>query len=327
MGYLNDVSILLSYGNEIRQMSNGVVATTGVTVDNPSLVCVDKNNGKWVMGGYPYNLFKIVNGVVEQKIQMPFTDYPPSGMCVDKSNTIWLTYNGMCAVIPVVNGVAGKSVSLQSASPYTNPVALCGDKDGALWVVDPGMSGMDNGRKAIKVVNGLVAGTFDVGVAPSAICCDRKNIIYVANGEAATISVITNSKTVTTISVAACPIGMCIDKNDALWVLHSAPQTGAGQLTKIVNGAVAQVVTNGINPNPGGICCDNENALWLGTRQGTTISKIINGVVAKTLDIGSPYSISGDATGMQAAILFEGSPNPPQPVPSLSMNQAMSGGM
>ena len=91
-----------------------------------------------------------------------------------------------------------------------------------------------------------------------------------------------------------------------------------------------------LNFGPGGIYVSwrrtaivgDVNCLMLpsgATPDDYNIMKIVGGVVVSTLEMPDYFLINGDATGMQASILFEGGAvEPPQIV---LINQAMSGGM
>lgn len=91
-----------------------------------------------------------------------------------------------------------------------------------------------------------------------------------------------------------------------------------------MNGVTTKVISSGFADNSQGICCDDDNVIWVGDPQGCTLRKIVNDSISATIPITADLiSIAGDATGMQAAILFEAGSE----TPIILMNQAMSGGM
>jgi len=170
-----------------------------------------------------------------------------------------------------------------------------------------------------------VTANYTVEYGPQAICCDRNNDIYVANYESASLSKISGG-VVTNIAVTAFPTEFCVDKNNALWVLHIDYETYATKVSKVVNGVTTKVISTGFADGSSGICCDDNNVIWVGDPQGCTITKIVNDSISATITLTADLiGINGDATGMQAAILFEG--GAAQPPPIVLINQAMAGGM
>jgi|GEM_PF-2568537 len=327
-GYKNDISVLMPYSNggQIVQLSKGVLAATGVAVPGCKLVCVDKNNVKWVASNYPYSLFKVVDTVVTTVATWESMDYGIGGLCVDKNNTVWVVDGGGWCVYPFVDGVKGTAVGTGGLGNFNVPSGICSDKDGALWVIKCDPMGKN---QVTKIVNKVVIANYTVESGPQAICCDRNNDIYVINSESASLSKISGD-IVTKIAVADFPTEICVDKNNALWVLHVDNKTAVTKLSKVVNGVTMKVISSGFANSSRGICCDDDNVIWVCDFQGGTFKKIVNDSLAETITVNANMIyIDGDATGMQAAILFEGGSNPPQPppVPILSMNQAMSGGM
>ena len=319
-GYLNDITIMLPYMQGVKQFSNGVVIDPLVPVEVPSFVCIDKNNAKWVANNYDHSIVKIVAGVAVLTIPNEM-DYGIAGMCVDKNNTVWYIDQGNWSVFPIVNGVKGAAVSTIGLGNSNAPTGICSDKDGALWIVKPDQMDVS---KVLKIVNNVVTAIYDLEWGPRGICCDRNNVIYVANYESSTITKIANDIG-TTIAVTDFPAQLCVDKDNALWVLHVGYEDGVGKVSKIVNGTVTQVITAGIGSYPDGICCDNENSIWVATPQDYNLVKIVGSAVVLTKEMPDYFSILGDATGMQAAILFEGGEVTPPSI--VAIMQAMSGGM
>jgi hypothetical protein len=321
-GYKNDISVLLPYSNggQMFQLSNGVLATTGVAVPNCKLVCVDKNNVKWVASDYPYSLFKVVDNVVTTVATWASMDRGIGGLCIDKNNTVWVVDGGAWCAYPFVNGVKGTAVGTGGLGNFNVPSGICSDKDGALWVIKRDPAGIN---QVTKIVNKVVTANYTVEYGPRAICCDRNNDIYVVNFESASLSKISGG-VVTKIVVTAFPSEICVDKNNALWVLHVDNDTAVTKLSKIVNGVTTKVISSGFANSSRGICCDDDNVIWVGDSQGGTLKKIVNDSITETIKVNANMIyIDGDATGMQAAVLFEGGAE----IPTILMNQAMSGGM
>lgn len=321
-GYKNDISVLMPYSNggQIFQLSNGVLSAIGVAAPNCKLVCVDKNNVKWVASDYPYTLFKVFDNVVTTAGTWATMDRGIGGMCVDKNNTVWIVDGGAWCVYPFVNGVKGTAVGTGGLGNFNVPSGICSDKDGALWVIKRDPTGAN---QVTKIVNKVVTANYTVEYGPQAICCDRNNDIYVANFESASLSKISGG-IVTKIAVTAFPSDICVDKNNALWLIHVDYETHATKVSKVVNGVTTKVISSGFANDSQGICCDDDNTIWVGDPQGGTLRKIVNDSISAAIPVkANPISITGDATGMQAAILFEGGAE----TPIVLRNQAMSGGI
>lgn len=274
VGYLNDISILLPYesGGQVRQLIEGALAATGATVPSCKLVCVDKNNAKWVATDYPYSLFKVVDNVVTTAATWETMDYGIGGMCIDKNNTVWIVDGGAWCAYPFVNGVKGTAVGTSGLGNFNIPSGICSDKDGALWVIKRDPAGTN---QVTKIVNKVVTANYTVEYGPQAICCDRNNDIYVVNFESASLSKISGG-VVTNIAVTAFPSDISVDKNNALWVLHIDYETYATKVSKVVNGVTTKVISTGFADGSSGICCDDDNVIWVGDPQGCTLRKVVN---------------------------------------------------
>ena len=100
-----------------------------------------------------------------------------------------------------------------------------------------------------------------------------------------------------------------------VWVANYS----SNSVQKIVNGVAQTAITVGTNPY--GSCVDKDNNVWVANNGSNSVQKIVNGVAQTAITVGTnPYNI-GDATGMQAAMLFGWD--------SIMSNfhQAMTGGM
>ena len=109
-------------------------------------------------------------------------------------------------------------------------------------------------------------------------------------------------------------------------MLHIDYDTYATKVSKVVNGVTTKVISSGFADGSSGICCDDDNVIWVGDPQGCTLTKIVNNSIFATITLTADLiGINGDATGMQAAILFEGGATEQPPI--VLINQAMAGGM
>jgi YVTN family beta-propeller protein len=285
--YLSAVWAANSSSSTVAKIINGAVAATLSPGVGPAGICVDKNNVVWVANSSSNTVSKIVNGSVAATISVADG---PQGICVDKDNAIWVASLYRDSVSKIVNGAVVATISVGQG-----PWGICVDKDNAVWVADE--------SNVSKIVNGTVVATISIGVFLFGICVDQDNAVWVAHTARkmdSYVSKIVNGSVVATISVGTGAVygNICVDKDNAIWVTNR----NSGSVSKIVNGAV--VATISVGSYPKGICVDKDNAVWV-TNYFTNVgnvSKIVNGAVAATIPI---YANSfGDATGMQAALLF-----------------------
>jgi YVTN family beta-propeller protein len=284
--YLSAVWVADSMSNTVSKIVNGSVAATIIAGTGPAGICVDKNNVVWVANSMSNTVSKIVNGSVAATISVGFG---PEAICVDKDNAIWVTNLMSNTVSKIVNGAVVATISVGAG-----PEAICVDKTNAVWVANY------NSGNVSKIVNGAVVATISVGGYPNGTCVDQDNAVWVVsdarkgNGY---VSKIVNGAVVATISVGAYPEGICVDQDNTIWVVNYT----SGNVSKIVNGAVVATISVGTGPE--GICVNKDNAVWVTNSNSGDVSKIVNGAVAATISTGSVGSF-GDATGMQAAMLF-----------------------
>jgi YVTN family beta-propeller protein len=259
---------------------------------SPFLVCVDRNGAIWVVNQGDNSIAKVIDEVVETTIATT-TTAPPYGMCVDRDNKLWITDIAMGKIHSIENGVVSAGITACS-----NPYAICADKDNAIWVTSV------SADTAVKLVNGIVTAIIPVGDDPQSICVDMNNAIWTANLSGKSVSKIVNEVVVATIPVGNGPMGICIDKDNAIWVVNSS----SNAVSKIVGEAV--VATIPVGTSPIGICVDDDNTIYVANKGDGTISKIMGTIVVDTIVAGNSPSIFGDATGMQAHLLFNSSPVP-----------------
>lgn len=265
---------------------------------SPYIICVDRNGIVWIVNQGGNSITKLVNGVVDATIATTIPA-PPYGMCVDKNNKLWITDIAMGKIHSIENSVVSTGISV-----CNNPYAICVDKNNAIWVTSV------SSRTVVKIVDGVVAASITVGNAPQSICVDKDNSVFVANKSDGTVSKIVNDVVVATITVGNGPMGICIDKNNAVWVANSnsvwATDSGDGTASKIINDVVVATIPTGKISR--GICVDNDNAIFVSNSGDGTIAKIVNDVVVEIIPAGVSPSLLGDATGMQAELLFNSGP-------------------
>jgi YVTN family beta-propeller protein len=121
-----------------------------------------------------------------------------------------------------------------------------------------------------------------VGDAPQAVAINAStDLVYVSNGESASISVIDSTKNavVTTIPVGAGPLSLAIDPQaDQLYVVNAADST-----VSVVDGATASVVaTIPVDGVPWALAVNPEtNCIYVAQRQNNTVSVLDAGRVGQ----------------------------------------------
>ena len=290
-GYLSDVWLINQYGGGgVTKIADGLV---GVLISQPDayMVYIDRDNTVWVLNPGPKQLMKIMDGAVVVTISLS-TIATPGAMCIDK--------NGKVCIVDMGNGylyyVENDILSAPIVHICNNPYAICVDKDNNLWVVAV------SSASAYRITNGVVTGPIAIGYAPKSICVDQDNVVWTVNSGSNTVSKIVDGFVKSTISVGNSPFGICIDKDNAIWVANQ----GSDSVSKIVDNDV--VATISVGSSPQGLCVDNDNAIWVANHGDGTVSKIVGNVVITTIISGDYPSLIGDATGMQAELLFNSGP-------------------
>ena len=292
-GYLYDVWVpSCSYGSyTVQKIVNNSLQSTITVGNGPDSACVDKNNNIWVANYYSASVQEIINNVAQNPIMSGSSRV--GSVCIDKNNNVWVTNFMSQSVSKIVDGTITQTIIVGS-----QPYCICCDKNNNIWVANYG------GTTIQQIINGVAQSPIDIGGKPYGICCDLDNNIWVSVYSLNVVKKIVGSVVQSTINVGKKPAGICIDKNNNIWVSHEGDNT----VQQIINDiAQTPITVNGIIPiiaGQQGISVDFNNDIWVMNYDANTVQRISNNIVQNPISVNICPTNLGDATGMQAAMLF-----------------------
>lgn len=294
-GYLYDLYIPNRDTNSVAKVVNGVVQKIIPVGNIPYGVAIDKNKIVWITNSGSNDVSKIVNDVVVLTIPV---GSGPRGICVKPNGAICVTnYNDNTVSIIFDDKV------IATIPTGNNPYGICCNPLGELYVASGSSSNITkiNTDNSTKNINGGHAGE------ETNICCDLNNAIWVTCWTSNAVVKIVNDVVVKTINVGTNPWGICCDKNNYIWVANS----NSYNITKIKNDAFYKTITVGTGlagTVARGIHINYDNDILIADSVRNDLYRIKNDIFDKTIPLFSASTDGcrslGDATGMQAAMLF-----------------------
>ena len=146
-----------------------------------------------------------------------------------------------------------------------------------------------NTNKVVKLANGQIVNTVDIPNEGYGICVDKNNSVWVTNWAGNHyITKIVNGVVTKNIPTPSYPGNICVDKDNTVWFTCSAG------VCKIVNDEIVKTIAVGTNPN--NICADKNGVIWVTDAVVSgSVYKIVNDVVTKNISIGrNPSWIGAD---------------------------------
>jgi hypothetical protein len=176
--------------SKLRASDGGLLGTLAISQGNhPIGVAFDgahiwvANNGNGVLGGGSYSIFRASDGIELATYGVCLSGCPTTGVAFDGVH-VWITAKGSTdsAVIRLTTGDNPGAQTGSTPLGAVNPVALAFDGTN-MWVVKK----TSNQVSKLRASDGVVLGTFDVGLSPVAVAFDGANI-WVANSGSGTVS-------------------------------------------------------------------------------------------------------------------------------------------